>query len=112
MIREMTDPSSIGQIFEQQPPSAILITDEALTAIRNANIWELVLSYVRSGGTAVASHVFAQLLTLRCYWSQFWRFPQNTTHSEYDLFGTVAAAFCVANSQALFPHGPRNPQCG
>jgi len=44
---------TIRRLSEQPPPSAALITDEALTNEENAHVWEAVLQYVRLGGTSV-----------------------------------------------------------
>lgn len=35
-------------------PKAVLITDDGLTQPANSHVWDLVLEYVRKGGTAVA----------------------------------------------------------
>jgi hypothetical protein len=40
-------------IAQTPKPSAVLITDEALTLRKNNAVWEAVLEYVRGGGTAV-----------------------------------------------------------
>ncbi|KAL8388755.1 hypothetical protein RB599_010080 [Gaeumannomyces hyphopodioides] len=45
--------SAIRLLSEQPQPSAVLITDEALTDDENAHVWEAVLQYVRQGGTSV-----------------------------------------------------------
>lgn len=42
------------ELLAQRPePSAILVTDEALTLPENRAVWKTVLEYVRRGGTAV-----------------------------------------------------------
>ncbi|KAJ5601156.1 hypothetical protein N7510_010690 [Penicillium lagena] len=45
--------SAIQFIAQTPKPSAILITDEALTLPENNAVWEAVLEYIRRGGTAV-----------------------------------------------------------
>lgn len=40
-------------LSEQPGPTAVLITDEALSDNRNKHVWEAVLQYVRQGGIAV-----------------------------------------------------------
>ncbi|KAB5513046.1 hypothetical protein GE09DRAFT_919546, partial [Coniochaeta sp. 2T2.1] len=50
---------AISLLSEQPQPSAVLITDEALTGTKNARVWEAVLQYVRQGGTTVVMGLFA-----------------------------------------------------
>lgn len=45
--------SAIRILAEEPAPSAILITDEALTVDRYSHVWDAVLQYVRQGGVAV-----------------------------------------------------------
>ncbi|KAF9425103.1 hypothetical protein BGZ94_007833 [Podila epigama] len=53
------------QLLSQQPePSAVLITDEALTANKNSAVWDAVLDYVRRGGIAIVMGLFPTTLTL------------------------------------------------
>ncbi|KAI1751922.1 hypothetical protein F4782DRAFT_172809 [Xylaria castorea] len=55
--------SAVRLMSEQPPPSAALITDEALTDNENAHVWEAVLQYVRQGGTAVVMGHFSNFVT-------------------------------------------------
>jgi len=51
--------TSAIQFLSQLPePSAVLITDEALTLRENSAVWEAVLEYVRRGGTAIVMGLF------------------------------------------------------
>ncbi|OAA41342.1 hypothetical protein NOR_05420 [Metarhizium rileyi] len=53
------DSTSAIRFLSQHPePSAILITDEALTLHANTPVWEAVLAYVRRGGTAIIMGLF------------------------------------------------------
>lgn len=52
--------SAIRMLSEQPPPSAVLVTDEALAAYKeNRHVWEAVLQYVRQGGTAIVMGHFS-----------------------------------------------------
>ncbi|KAL7930091.1 hypothetical protein V8C35DRAFT_314088 [Trichoderma chlorosporum] len=56
------DASSAVRLLSQeaQPqPSAVLITDEALSLANNARVWEAVIKYIRRGGTAVITGHFS-----------------------------------------------------
>ncbi|KAH0594997.1 hypothetical protein MHUMG1_07295 [Metarhizium humberi] len=50
--------SAIEFLSQRPEPSAILITDEALTLRDNISVWEAVLAYVRRGGTAIIMGLF------------------------------------------------------
>ncbi|KAF9905016.1 hypothetical protein EC991_002079 [Linnemannia zychae] len=51
--------TSVIRFLSQRPePSAILITDEALTLQANRAVWMKVLEYVRGGGTAIVMGLF------------------------------------------------------
>ncbi|KAI0889043.1 uncharacterized protein GGS22DRAFT_152988 [Annulohypoxylon maeteangense] len=54
--------TAIRLLSENPRPSAVLITDEALTDQKNAHVWEAVLQYVRQGGTAVAMGQFSSFV--------------------------------------------------
>jgi hypothetical protein len=54
--------SAIRRLSEQPLPSAVLITDEALTKKKNAHVWEAVLQYVRQGGTSVVMGHFSSFV--------------------------------------------------
>ncbi|KAK9442536.1 hypothetical protein VB005_03599 [Metarhizium brunneum] len=45
--------SAISLLSQHPGPSAVLITDEALTLQANIPVWKAVLAYVRRGGTAI-----------------------------------------------------------
>ncbi|KAF9927111.1 hypothetical protein BGZ67_007669 [Mortierella alpina] len=50
--------SAIRFLSQRPEPSAVLITDEALTLPTNSAVWEAVLAYVRRGGTAIVMGLF------------------------------------------------------
>ncbi|KAG0042513.1 hypothetical protein BGZ83_000382 [Gryganskiella cystojenkinii] len=53
------DSASAIQFLSQLPePSAVLITDEALTLRKNIAVWDAVLEYVRRGGIAIVMGLF------------------------------------------------------
>ncbi|KAL8366642.1 hypothetical protein RB595_010482 [Gaeumannomyces hyphopodioides] len=54
--------SAIRLLSEQPQPSAVLITDEALTGDENARVWEAVLQHVRQGGTSVIMGHFSSFV--------------------------------------------------
>ncbi|KAI1292616.1 hypothetical protein F5Y03DRAFT_19141 [Xylaria venustula] len=54
--------SALRLLTEEPHPSAVLITDEALTEDNNAQVWEAVLQYVRQGGTAVIMGLFSSFV--------------------------------------------------
>lgn len=60
-IQLAKDPESTVQLLAQQP-SAILITDEALTKNKYSRIWGAVLQCVRQGSTAVFMGQFASFV--------------------------------------------------
>jgi hypothetical protein len=58
-FQQAENSTSAVRFLSQLPePSAVLITDEALTLRENSAIWEAVLEYVRRGGTAVIMGLF------------------------------------------------------
>ncbi|OAQ27445.1 hypothetical protein K457DRAFT_139688 [Linnemannia elongata AG-77] len=50
--------SAIRFLSQLPEPSAVLITDEALTLRENSAVWGAVLEYVRRGGTAIVMGLF------------------------------------------------------
>jgi hypothetical protein len=52
-------PDVVRLALSENKPSAILITDEALTTREHAQVWDAVLNYVREGGTAVCMGHFS-----------------------------------------------------
>ena len=46
--------SAIRLLSEKPAPTAVLVTDQALTERENAGVWETALQYIRQGGTLVA----------------------------------------------------------
>lgn len=50
--------TAMRMLSDGPEPSAVLITDEALTLRENSHIWDAVLEYVRRGGTAVVMGLF------------------------------------------------------
>ncbi|PFH60125.1 hypothetical protein XA68_11398 [Ophiocordyceps unilateralis] len=57
------DSASALRFLSQQPePTAILITDEALTLHKNRAVWEAVLDYVSRGGVAVVMGLFSSFV--------------------------------------------------
>lgn len=50
--------SALRLLSQQPPPSAVLVTDEALTLAENTHVWDAALEYVRQGGTAVVMGLF------------------------------------------------------
>ncbi|KAF9919923.1 hypothetical protein FBU30_010368 [Linnemannia zychae] len=50
--------SAIRFLSQHPEPSAVLITDEALTLRQNSAVWKAVLEYVRRGGTAIVMGLF------------------------------------------------------
>ncbi|KAK7219145.1 hypothetical protein V2G26_007148 [Clonostachys chloroleuca] len=55
------EPAAALDLLQQSPaPSAVLITDAALTQrSSDTRVWEAILSYVRQGGTAIAMGHFS-----------------------------------------------------
>ncbi|KAG0221292.1 hypothetical protein BGW41_006993 [Actinomortierella wolfii] len=49
---------AIESLSQLPEPSAVLITDEALTLQENSAVWEEVLTYVHRGGTAIVMGLF------------------------------------------------------
>ncbi|KAM4066135.1 triacylglycerol lipase [Hirsutella rhossiliensis] len=50
--------SALRLLTQQPPPSAVIVTDEALTFAKNTRIWDATIEYVRQGGTAVVMGLF------------------------------------------------------
>ncbi|KAG6101667.1 hypothetical protein E4U31_003612 [Claviceps sp. LM219 group G6] len=50
--------SALQQLSQQPSPTAVLITDEALTLGQYKHVWSAVLQYIRSGGKAVIMGTF------------------------------------------------------
>ncbi|GJJ75331.1 hypothetical protein EMPS_07689 [Entomortierella parvispora] len=50
--------SAIRLLSQLPEPSAVLITDEALTLRESSAVWDAVLEYVRRGGTAIVMGLF------------------------------------------------------
>lgn len=50
--------TAMRMLSDGPEPSAVLITDEALTLRENSHIWDAVLEYVRRGGTAIVMGLF------------------------------------------------------
>ncbi len=46
--------SAIRLLSQNPAPTAVLVTDQALTEPENASVWEAALQYIRQGGTLVA----------------------------------------------------------
>ncbi|KAF9946760.1 hypothetical protein BGZ72_011159 [Mortierella alpina] len=58
-FQQAAQAASALRLLSQLPaPSAVLITDEALTLAQNSAVWDAVLEYVRGGGTAVVMGLF------------------------------------------------------
>ncbi|KAG0330497.1 hypothetical protein BGZ99_003068 [Dissophora globulifera] len=59
-FQQAENSASAIQFLSQLPkPSAVLITDEALTVRKNSAVWDAVLEYVRGGGTAIVMGLFS-----------------------------------------------------
>ncbi|KAI2620014.1 hypothetical protein GGR54DRAFT_112056 [Hypoxylon sp. NC1633] len=54
--------SVIHRLSEGPRPSAVLVTDAALTRKENSSAWEAVLQYVRQGGTSVIMGHFSSFV--------------------------------------------------
>ncbi|KAG0298949.1 hypothetical protein BGZ98_010404 [Dissophora globulifera] len=54
--------SAIQYLSQLPKPSAVLITDEALTVRKNSAVWDAVLEYVRGGGTAIVMGLFSSFV--------------------------------------------------
>ncbi|XXG96706.1 hypothetical protein Hte_002996 [Hypoxylon texense] len=53
-VKRIQKQDSVIRLLSEGPrPSAVLVTDEALTRKENSGAWEAVLQYVRRGGTSV-----------------------------------------------------------
>ncbi|KAI6082227.1 hypothetical protein F4821DRAFT_218298 [Hypoxylon rubiginosum] len=53
-VKRIKKQDSVIRLLSEGPrPSAVLVTDEALTREENSGAWEAVLQYVRQGGTSV-----------------------------------------------------------
>lgn len=57
-INRVCKPAPALRVLSEDPPSAVLLTDEALTH-KYSRVWDKVLEYVRSGGTAVCMGHFS-----------------------------------------------------
>ncbi|KAF9566418.1 hypothetical protein EC968_003762 [Mortierella alpina] len=58
-FQQAENSASAMRLLSQSPgPSAVLITDEALTRPQNRAVWDAVLEYVRGGGTAIVMGLF------------------------------------------------------
>jgi len=55
-------PNAVRDALLENKPSAILITDEALTTREHAQVWDTVLNYVREGGIAVCMGSFSSFV--------------------------------------------------
>jgi len=65
--------SAIRLLSQVPEPSAVLITDEALTLPQNSAVWDAVLEYVRRGGTAIIMGLFPSFVepdSLKPFFSQ------------------------------------------
>ncbi|KAG6019781.1 hypothetical protein E4U41_003107 [Claviceps citrina] len=54
--------AAIEMLSSSPKPTAVLVTDEALTVWENKHVWEAVLDYVRQGGTAVVMGLFGSFV--------------------------------------------------
>ncbi|KAM3501032.1 hypothetical protein MY11210_009432 [Beauveria gryllotalpidicola] len=62
-FQQTEDATSAVRLLSQRPlPSAVLITDQALTLPENAAVWAAVLNFVRGGGTAVVMGFFSSFV--------------------------------------------------
>ncbi|KAF9967358.1 hypothetical protein BGZ70_009820 [Mortierella alpina] len=58
-FQQAENSTSALRLLSQVPePSAVLITDEALTLSQNSAVWDAVLEYVRRGGIAIIMGLF------------------------------------------------------
>ncbi|KFH42089.1 hypothetical protein ACRE_072090 [Hapsidospora chrysogenum ATCC 11550] len=57
-LRRVDHPDEAIHLLSSQP-SAVLVTDEALSLGENQGVWEAVLQYVRNGGTCVVMGHFS-----------------------------------------------------
>jgi len=62
IIQRAKTPNAVRRALSENKPSAILITDEALTTRKHAQVWDAVLNYVREGGTAVCMGDFSSFV--------------------------------------------------
>ncbi|KAI1810579.1 triacylglycerol lipase [Poronia punctata] len=56
---------ALARLSAGPPPDAVLITDADVTYPDNADVWEVVLRYVRRGGTAILTAQFSSLARSR-----------------------------------------------
>jgi hypothetical protein len=65
ITQRVKTPNGVRHVLSENKPSAILITDEALTTRKHAQVWDTVLNYVREGGTAVCMGHFPNFVNFR-----------------------------------------------
>ncbi len=62
-FQQTEDAASALRLLRQEPtPSAVLVTDQALTLPEHSALWDAVLDYVRTGGTAVVTCFFSSFV--------------------------------------------------
>ncbi len=62
-LRYAHDMRQVNQaLLQQQTPTVILLTDDAMTRAKNTSTWERVLEYVRQGGTVIAMGRFSSFV--------------------------------------------------
>ncbi|KOC11478.1 hypothetical protein AFLA70_372g001421 [Aspergillus flavus AF70] len=97
-------PNSAIELLAQRPePSAILVTDEALTLPENRAVWKAALEYVRRGGTAVIMGHFPSFVRpnhLKPFFSQAGLNWESGSYQRTTL-ALNPAAVSVANAEKL-----------
>lgn len=62
-FQQTEDAASALRLLRQRPaPSAVLVTDQALTLPEHSGLWDAVLDYVRAGGTAIVTCFFSSFV--------------------------------------------------
>ncbi|RAQ41189.1 hypothetical protein AFGD_011423 [Aspergillus flavus] len=96
-------PSAIELLAPRPEPSAILVTDEALTLPENKAVWKAVLEYVRRGGTVVIMGHFPSFVRpnhLKPFFSQAGLNWESGSYQRTTL-ALNPAALSVANAEKL-----------
>ncbi|PLB33215.1 uncharacterized protein BDW47DRAFT_114381, partial [Aspergillus candidus] len=60
--RTQTADVTLRVLTSPTPPHAVLLTDAALTQKSHIHVWDAVLQYIRSGGTAVCMGQFSSFI--------------------------------------------------